>query len=303
MVLMLAGAACIAAASTPADDDAPFAPIPDQNLHNVHRVTDKVISGSQPDNDAALETLAALGVKTIISVDGARPDAHAAAAHGMRYVHLPIGYDGVADDEAKALAKAMAELPGPIYVHCHHGHHRVAAAVAVGCVLNGSLPPDRGVDVLTTLGTGEKYKGLWRAARDARPLDPKVLAELRVKFVPAAEIGPLADAMVHIDQRWEHLKAIRAAGWTSPTDHPDLDPAHEALLLQELFRELARPGPRNESVKNHPAPFHRMLHESETAAATLQTALATIPVNRDQAAAAFDAIAKTCKSCHQSHRD
>jgi hypothetical protein len=32
-------------------------------------------------------------VKTIVSVDGGKPDVETARKHGIRYVHLPIGYD------------------------------------------------------------------------------------------------------------------------------------------------------------------------------------------------------------------
>lgn len=35
-------------------------------------------------------------------------------------------------------------------------------------------------------------------------------------------------AMVVIDNAFEHLKAIEAAGWSVPKDHPDLVPAAEA---------------------------------------------------------------------------
>src|SRR5688572_2727995 len=154
-----------------------FAPVPDQKaLHNGHVVTERVISGAQPDGEASFEALKVLGVKTIISVDGAKPDVESARKHGMRYVHLPITYGTVTPGQGRALAKAMAELPGPVYVHCHHGRHRSAAAVAVGCVYNGTLKAEQAEAVLETFGTGLNYKGLWKAAREARPVDS---AELR----------------------------------------------------------------------------------------------------------------------------
>src|SRR5688500_19183961 len=62
-------------------------------LENAHVVTDKVLSGAQPEDAKAFETLARLGVKTIISVDGAAPDVETARKYGIRYVHLPIKYD------------------------------------------------------------------------------------------------------------------------------------------------------------------------------------------------------------------
>lgn len=100
-------------------------------LHNVFRITDKLLSGSVPEGDLGFQTLQKLGVKTIITVDGAKPDVERAKKFSMRYVHLPIGYDGVPADQGLRLAKAVRDLPGLIYMHCHHGKHRSPAAAVV----------------------------------------------------------------------------------------------------------------------------------------------------------------------------
>ena len=44
-----------------------------KHLPNAYRVHEKVISGGQPDGERAFKELADLGVKTVVSVDGARP--------------------------------------------------------------------------------------------------------------------------------------------------------------------------------------------------------------------------------------
>src|SRR4051812_35836928 len=69
--------------------------IPHPSLTNAHRVTPKVLSGAEPEGDAGFAALRDLGVKTVLSVDGAKPDVDLAHEHGLRYVHLPIGYGGV----------------------------------------------------------------------------------------------------------------------------------------------------------------------------------------------------------------
>src|SRR4051812_16326485 len=85
----MAGAiVCAQAPPVPEEIDAPHLP-------NAYRVHARVISGGLPDGEAAFRELEALDVKTIISVDSAAPDVELAAAHGMRYVHLPHGYDGI----------------------------------------------------------------------------------------------------------------------------------------------------------------------------------------------------------------
>src|SRR5688572_4221378 len=65
------------------------------HLDNAHEIAPGVLTGSGPRGGASFKELAAQGVRTVISVDGAKPDVVAAREHGLRYVHLPIGYDGV----------------------------------------------------------------------------------------------------------------------------------------------------------------------------------------------------------------
>src|SRR3954463_15343720 len=95
-------------------------------LPNAHRLSPKLISGAQPEGEQGFKDLKALGAKTIVSVEGGKPDVDRAKKYGLRYVPLPITYSTVTDDEGKRIGKALSELEGPIYVHCHHGKHRSA---------------------------------------------------------------------------------------------------------------------------------------------------------------------------------
>ena len=126
IVLCLA-TACLSAIQPPDSLRLPNTP----GLNNVIRITEKLLSGSVPEGDTGFQTLQKLGVKTIITVDGAKPEVERAEKFGMRYVHLPIGYDGVPADQGWRLAKAVRDLPGLIYIHCHHGQHRSPAAAVV----------------------------------------------------------------------------------------------------------------------------------------------------------------------------
>ena len=276
-----------------------FASVETTDLHNAHRVTDTLISGAAPENEQAFRDLAALGVRTIVSVDGAKPDVERARRHGMRYVHLPIGYDDVTDAEGRHIAKALKELPGPVYLHCHHGKHRSAAAVAVACVMNGSLAPERAESVLETFGTGANYVGLWESARKAKRLKAAELEAIKVDYVEQAAIPELAARMVEVDKTWERLKAVRANAWAAPADHPDLDPAHEALQLREHLHETGRA----EDSAARPADYRKLLADSEAGAVALREALAARPVNRTEAERAFKLVGNACAACHKAHRD
>ena len=129
----------VAAPTTPA---AKIEKLTARHLPNPVRVHEKVISGGLPEGDAAFAELKELGIKTVISVDGAKPDVPLAEKYGLQYVHLPHSYDGVPEQRAKELAKAVRDLPGPIYIHCHHGKHRSPAASAVACVGAGMITHD-----------------------------------------------------------------------------------------------------------------------------------------------------------------
>ena len=305
--LLLIGAVVSGAAGI-SGTPSPFQPVSGNELENAYRVTDKVISGAAPEGDAAFRKLCDLGVKTIISVDGAKPDVALAHKHGLRYVHLPIGYDDVAPDDGLAIARAIDELPGPIYVHCHHGQHRSAAAVAVACVINGRLRPEQAESVLKTFGTGENYKGLWASARAARPADRGALGAVKVDYVETAKIPPLAEAMVQIDQTLDRLKLASTSNWAMPPEHPDVDAAHEALQLMEHFHELGR----TEEIRDHrPQPFRDEMARGEQAARALHDGLsawvnASGPRRGEPPAsvdAAFKAVTTSCTACHKAYRD
>lgn len=271
-------------------------------LPNAIRIHEKVISGGLPEGDKAFADLAALGVKTIISVDGAKPDVATAKKHGLRYVHLPHGYDGIAEERLKELAKAVKALPGPIYIHCHHGKHRSPAASASACVAAGLIDPASALSILKTAGTNENYRGLYAAAKNAKPLDAQMLAEFQVEFPEIAKVPPFAEAMVALEHTHDHLKSIASANWKSPPEHPDLDPAHEALLLREHFTEMLR----GEYAGKQPLAFRDLLKQSEKAASDLEEALkAKAPTESTRAAAkaSFDLVAQKCAACHKAYRD
>ncbi len=315
-VAMLASLGCgrqqpapapIAQASAPAMTPAAKEPqkLATQHLPNAWQIHEKVISGGQPHGEEGFRELSELGVKTVITVDGATPDVATAKKYGMRYVHLPHSYDGIPTNRAKELAKAVRDLPGPVYIHCHHGKHRSPAAASVACVSAGLLDPSLAVGVLKAAGTSEGYRGLYASARDAKRLEDKLLDELAAEFPETAKIPPMAEAMVAVEHSHDHLKMIAAAGWKPLADHPDLEPAHEALLLREHFTELLR----SEAVQRESAGFQKMIRDSEAAGLDLEKALAArkaagysgqVP---PEIPAAFEVVNKNCTACHKAYRD
>jgi hypothetical protein len=281
-------------ASAPA---APFTPtkitteLP--GLHNVIQASPLVYSGSEPHGAAAFASLQGLRVKTIVSVDGAQPAVALAREHGLRYVHVPIGYDGVPTDAAASLAAVVRTVKGPIYIHCHHGRHRGPAAAAIACQASGTLTHETARGLLELAGTGIEYVGLWR---DVAAYQPPAADAPVPKLVEVAKVESLAAAMVQIDRSWDNLKLSRDAGWQAPAEHPDISLTQEALLLKESFHEAQRT-----LAVGYDEPFRQWLTEAERLAEDLEANLKAGA--RDEVTSISQALDMSCKMCHMKYRN
>src|SRR4051812_48576129 len=78
-------------------------------------------TGGRPEEEPAFEALKEAGIRLLVSVDGAAPDVAAAKRHGLRYVHIPMTYEGISMDGLSRMKRLLDEKPGTMYVHCHHG--------------------------------------------------------------------------------------------------------------------------------------------------------------------------------------
>jgi len=300
MVLLLSSAlespSADAPASTATNSIAKSIEIP--GTHNAFKVSDRIYSGSQPESDAAFAAIAKLGVKTIVSVDGSMPDVAAAKKHGLRYVHLPIGYDGVPTNRVVELAKLATEVSGPFYVHCHHGLHRGPAAVAVMCEASEGWTTNRAVEWLHAAGTSPDYAGLYRSAADFKQPTADQLAAVK-GFPEVTKPSSQVDAMVAIDEHHARLKQVQKAGWKTPPGHADIAPAHEATMLWEQFKELAR----LDDTAQQSDDYRQKLAQAEKAVDALRPLLRETPPDITKLDAAFKKISANCADCHKSYRN
>lgn len=267
------------------------------SVHNAFRVSPKLISGSQPEGEAAFKALAALGVKTIITVDGAKPDVEGAKKYGMRYVQIPFGYDNLPRQQSLTLARAVRELPGQIYLHCHHGKHRSPVAAACVLIANDGWSNDEALSLLKAAGTGANYTGLWDDVRSYKAPTEGEIDKASGTFPAVAPLPPLVKTMVRMDELVEHLQATQKANWKALAEHPDLDAPHEALMLREIYTELQR----DESIKKRPADFKNWLAEGEKHSENLEDALRA--GDAAKAEAAMTQITSNCSSCHAVYRN
>lgn len=263
------------------------------NLQNVIQVSDTVLSGGEPHNEEAFAELEKRGIKTIVSVDGTRPHVDLAKKHGLQYVHIPIGYDGIKPNAGGALARVAKEKKGPIYVHCHHGKHRGPAAAAVVCMALKQLTAEQALHYLEQAGTSTDYAGLWRDVENYQPPQPG--AELP-QLVEVAQVESMAAVMAAVSRHFDLLELCDENNWKAPAKHPDVVSAQEVLQIQEQLRESNRL-----LGDNYDEQFRTWLGESEAAAKKMGEALKAD--DKAAVAAHFQALGQSCKQCHAAYRN
>lgn len=269
------------------------------DLENLHQIHSGLYCGGSPHNEAGWQKLRQLGIQTIISVDGARPDVEAAEAAGLRYVHVPLNYRDVPLEQLRLLAAAQ-RLPGPIYLHCHHGKHRgPAAALAVSQALGANLPGERVREILKSLGTGAQYQGLYAAAAQAPMLDPQQIPPTD-RLVAVAEVPDFITRMVAIDTAWDELLKLSRQNWKR-------DDGTALIASDPLWNDLieeSREAARLLDADPFAAPelqswMHRLVGDLEA----LRKAASDAPAGPPAAAAdMLKAIEKSCANCHAKYR-
>lgn len=303
-LLNLLGCACVvclmSVSSRVASQDSAEQPhrVVTSKLRNVIQVNADILSGALPEGPDAFAELRKLGIKTVLSVDGMTPEVELAKENGLRYVHLPIGYDGISKERQFEIAKALKELPRPIYVHCHHGKHRSPAATASGCYSIGAVTREQANKVLELAGTNKGFQGLYDAVAKARLITYDEFAQAQVEFLEISPVPVIAEAMTGMDEVFEHLKEANEAKWPR-----DKKIANDALLLLEHFVELER----LEAVQSRPAKFRESLAEGERHARELEKLLRGgdlgVEARSKHLTASFLSIETNCKSCHRQFRD
>ena len=289
-----------------AADGPPTAPerIAIPGIENAFRLSPRLFSGGDPHGPESFAALRALGVRAIISVDGAAPDVATARTFGLRYVHLPIGYDGLPRDQAVRLVRAIRELPGPVFVHCHHGKHRGPAAAAVcGQTIEGWTVP-QAIAWLERAGTAPEYSGLYASVREFQAPSAQELEHFSGALPEETPPQALVERMVQIDATWDRLKLAQKSGFQANATHPDLDPAHESLQIVEHFREAARLA----ESEARGADFLARLANAEADATDLHESLiASRPQPTSESLKrsedAFTRLGKRCSGCHAASRD
>ena len=274
-----------------------------EHLPNPIEVHQGLISGGLPESEEAFRELQQRGVKTLISVDGVRPDIQFAERFGLRYVHIPHGYDGIPEASLKKLVKTVLELPGPTYIHCHHGKHRSPTAAAAVCVAQEWMSSEQAKKILDLAGTSPTYKGLFLTVERTKPISRDAIASFPFEFESQCDVSPLIDTMVLIDEKFGSLKKLADKGWVQ--EESRIDYAHESVLLREAYEELAR----MESIGQYGKEFLRQIETSQRFAESIERILnarsTNKPTNEQRLFlnSSWKSLKQSCVECHQRYRD
>ena len=270
---------------------------PISTLHMLFQLDENLYSGGEPKGRKAYEQLSSLGIQTVISVDAVAPDKALADEFGIRVVHLPIGYDGISSERSIQFAHAIATLPSPIYIHCHHGKHRGPAAIAVGAIGAGTMTHMQAHQFMTLVGTSLDYPGLWRAVQNARPLNDTYLLNDQIDLPEQADIGDFLAAMSEIDRLDELLWLCAENSFTAPNDHPDLAPASLAGHIHNLLRQLET----DKLTVQEGVIFAELMIESRDLASSLETQITMNDI--ENAMISMTTLSESCIRCHERFRD
>jgi protein tyrosine phosphatase (PTP) superfamily phosphohydrolase (DUF442 family)/cytochrome c556 len=284
-------------ASVPTAVAQPATTLPGTTIENWQVAGSRLYSGSQPTTDADFAELARRGVKAIVSVDGIAPDVKLARKHGLRYVHIPIGYDALPQEAGDAMTHALRSIDGPIYVHCHHGKHRGPAMAAIAGRACGEMTAEQAVDYLKRAGLSPNYEGLWRDVKayvvppEGAELPP-LLEQAPVKALPK-RMAAVDRNVVSLEKLFESEEPLSEDQWTEADS--------QSLLAMEQFIEAERELPESDHDFRSDADFLAELVRAVEASTLLHEAARD--QDRERSQAALRLLTNTCVDCHETFRN
>ena len=140
-----------------------------EGVKNAYRLSPRIITGGQPDEETGFAELQKLGIKTIVSVTDAAPDEEAAKRYGMKYVHVPMDYEGVSPEQREQILGAATETSDPVYIHCNSGRNRGATAAALCLIGVEDKSSEEAISWMKIRGVDEEKQNLYVAVRNYEP--------------------------------------------------------------------------------------------------------------------------------------
>jgi len=267
-------------------------------LTQVVAFQDHIVSGAKPDGVNGFESLMKMDVSVIICVDGVTPDVKTAHHYGIKTIHVPLKYGAPSNEQIFDLATISSRVTrGNIYIHCHQGKHRSAAAAAIVSIALGSMTVDEAKARMLVSQTSPEYKGLWESVQYMDVIDVFDLMCNEKQYPSTVVPEGIASQMIAIDEAMDNVTRIQEANWAAPTSHPDLIGAAEVGVIADLFRKMHV----SQEASQFPVDFETQLVNAIHQASGLEEALLE-NVPRHELDEYMQRVEQTCISCHAMFR-
>lgn len=268
-------------------------------IEEAWQVNPLMIAGTHPPgDDAAWDALEALGVKTVVSIDHAPPDAYAASLRGIQAVHSPMAHGRWRPGQATTAMRAMTFLEGPYFIHAAPGERRALAVGALAAAWNERLGPARIAFLLRRMEfEREGWEGLFQDAEGDffGWMDTAHVRATPLQFPPAVPLPELVEWMRHFDEQAQLAGAARPHGWAPPDDWRGPHPAFEAeSLADSMARWRALDPDADDDLRARMAAAEAKAREL---AASLRRD------DRPAAESAWRGLMNACMDCHTARRD
>lgn len=130
-----------------------------EGLPNLHKVSDALYRGAQPEAKG-FQSLKALGVRTVINLRASHSDLDDMAGMGMTYVAIPMKtWQPKEEDVVRFLQVATVASNAPVFVHCRHGADRTGLMCAMYRVFVCGWAKEEAIREMTEGGFG--FHAVW----------------------------------------------------------------------------------------------------------------------------------------------
>ena len=151
-------------------------------VNNFHQISPLLYRSAQP-TALGFQNLAALGIRSVISLRQTVSDTPVAAGTGLTLYRIPMKSRYVGERDGAKVVEAMRDLrgameAGPVLVHCHHGADRTGLIIALWRQLCEGWSKDEAKAELVEGGYG--FHTIW--SNIPRYLDRLDLAALRARI-------------------------------------------------------------------------------------------------------------------------
>jgi tyrosine-protein phosphatase SIW14 len=158
-------------------------------IHNAGKISEVLYRGAQP-KETGLAELKKLGITTIVDLRGEDREKldwerRAAAALGMRFVHIPVsGWAPPSDEQvAQFLELFRGDAHQKVFVHCRFGDDRTGVFVATYRMAMDKWTPEEAMGEMYFFG----FNGFWH------PSMKKFIREFPAHLHSASALAPLIE--------------------------------------------------------------------------------------------------------------